>query len=396
MTALLLALALADDWTQFRGAGGLGVSSEANIPVEWSKDKGIKWTADLPGVGLSSPVVAAGRVYVTATTGHEQDRLHVLCFDAGTGRKLWERRFWSTGPTQCNRKTNMAAPTPAADATRVFALFATCDLAALDRDGNLLWYRSLVGDYPTIGNNVGMAASPVLHKDTLFVAIENVGESFAGAIDARTGANLWKNGRSAKINWTTPVLSTRRGRTEALFQSPGELTAYDAETGSKVWSHTEGKYSTIPSPISAEGIVYSPGGPFLALKPGDGTAERVWESKALATATASPCFYKGRLYTVDSAGIVSCSDAKDGKVLWKSRTKGPHSASPVIAEDRLYLLNEAGATAVLDLKDEGKILATNELGEPMLASPAISGGAIYFRSDRKLTCIGEPKASGER
>jgi outer membrane protein assembly factor BamB len=389
--ALVLALGLADDWTQFRGPGGMGVSSETGIPVEWSREKGVKWTVDLPGVGLSSPVVAAGRVYVTATSGAEQDRLHVIAFDAKSGAKVWERRFWSTGPTLCNRKTNMAAPTPAADATRVFALFATCDLAALDRDGNLLWYRSLAGDYPTIGNNVGMAASPVLHKDTLFLALENVGESFAAAIDARNGANLWKNARSAKINWTTPVLSTRRGRIEVLFQSPTELTAYDGETGSKVWSHEAEKYSTIPSPIFADGTVYSPGGPFLALKPGDGAAERRWESKVLSTATASPSLYKGRLYTVDSAGVVSCSDAEDGKVLWKSRTKGPHSASPVIAQDRLYLLNEAGATAVLDLKDEGKTLATNELADPMLASPAISGGAIYLRSDKKLYCIGEPR-----
>lgn len=390
--ALVLALAVAcDDWTQFRGPTGMGVSNETNLPVEWSAIQGVRWTADLPGVGLSSPVVVAGRVFVTATSGYEQDRLHVLCFEAKTGRKLWERRFWSTGSTQCNRKTNMAAPTPAADATRVCALFATCDLVALDHSGNLLWYRSLVGDYPTIGNNVGMAASPVLHKDTLFVAIENVGESFAGAIDARTGANLWKNERSAKINWTTPILSVRRGRTEVLFQSPGELTAYDAQSGSKVWTHADGKYSSIPSPIFADGMVYSPGGPFLALKPGDGSAERAWESKALATATASPSVYKGRLYTVDSAGIVTCADAADGKVLWKSRTKGPHSASPVIAEDRLYLLNEAGATAVLDLKAEGKILATNELGDAMLASPAVSGGALYFRSDKKLTCVGDPR-----
>lgn len=394
IAALVLALAL-DDWTQFRGPTGTGVSAETGIPVEWSKDKGIKWTAELPGVGLSSPVVAAGRVFVTATSGPEQQQLHVLCFDAKDGKKLWERKFWSTGPTQCNKKTNMAAPTPAADATRVFALFATCDLAALDRDGNLLWYRSLARDYPTIGNNVGMAASPVLHKDTLFVALENVGESFAAAIDAKTGVNLWKHGRSAKINWTTPAVATRAGRAEVVFQSPGDLTGYDAETGSKLWSLEGGKHTTIPSPIAADGIVYAPGGPFLALRPGNGAVERIWEAPALATATASPSIHKGKLYTVDSAGIVSCSDAATGKVLWKSRTKGPHSASPVIAEDRLYLLNEAGATAVLDLNDGGKTLATNELGDPMLASPAVSGGAIYLRSDRKLYCI-SGASSGSR
>jgi outer membrane protein assembly factor BamB len=393
LPAILLALssaALADEWPQFRGPGGLGISTETGLPTEWSKEKGIRWTADLPGLGISSPVVAGGRVYLTACSGYEQERLHVLCFDAKSGARLWERRFRATGSTQCNSKTNMAAPTPAADATRVFALFATCDLAALDRDGNLLWYRSLAGDYPTIGNNVGMAASPVLHGDSLFIAMENVGESFAAAIDARTGRNLWRHDRSAKINWTTPFVWTRDGRAEVLFQSPDELTAYDAASGSKLWAHTAEKLSTIPSPIAADGMVFVPGGPFSAVKPGDGAAQKLWESPALPSATATPTLYKGRLYGVDSAGIVSCADPKEGKVLWKVRTKGPYSASPVAAEDRLYLVNEAGATTVLSVAEEGKILSVNELADPMLASPAASGGALYLRSARKLYCIGTP------
>jgi outer membrane protein assembly factor BamB len=384
----LSSAARADDWPQFRGPGGLGVSAETGIPIEWSKEKGLRWTAELPGVGLSSPVVAGGRLYLTACSGAEQERLHVLCFDAGTGARLWERRFRATGSTQCNKKTNMAAPTPAADASRVFALFATGDLAGLDRDGRLLWYRSLAEDYPTIGNNVGMAASPVLHGDSLFVAMENVGESFAAAVDARTGQNLWKHPRSSKINWTTPFVWTRAGRPEVLFQSQDELTAYDAASGSKLWSHAAEKLSTIPSPIAADGLVLVPGGPFLALSPGDGAARKVWESPALPAATASPTIYKGRIYTVDSAGIVSCADPRDGKSVWKVRTKGPYSASPVAAEDRLYLVNEAGATTILNLAEEGKVLAVNELADPMLASPAVSGGALYLRSDRKLYCVG--------
>ena len=384
----LVSVARADDWSQFRGPGGLGISAEGGLPLEWGRDKGIRWTAELPGVGLSSPVVAGGRAYVTACSGAEQERLHVLCFDARTGERLWERRFRATGSTQCNKKTNMAAPTPCADGSRVFALFATCDLAALDRDGRLLWYRSLVGDYPTIGNNVGMAASPVLRNDSLFIAMENAGESFAAAIDARTGRNLWKHERSSKINWTTPFVWTRGGRAEVLFQSQAELTAYDAESGSTLWSHAAEKLSTIPSPVAAEGRVYVPGGPFIALSPGDGAAKKLWEAPALPAATASPTFYKGKLYAVDSAGIVSCADPLEGKVLWKLRTKGPCSASPVAAEDRLYLVNEAGATTVLSLAGEGKILFVNELADPMLASPAASGGALYLRSDRKLYCVG--------
>jgi outer membrane protein assembly factor BamB len=385
---LLVAPALrADDWPQFRGPGGRGVSGEAGLPVEWGKDRGIRWTAELPGRGLSSPVVAGGRVYLTACTGPEQERLHVLCFDARSGARLWERRFRATGPTQCNKKTCMAAPTPAADAGRVFALFATGDLAALDREGNLLWYRSLSGDYPTIGNNVGMAASPVLHGDLLFVPMENVGESFAAALDARTGANRWKDARSAKINWTTPLVVERGGRPQVLFQSGEELTAYDAASGARLWK-AGSKLSTIPSPTEGDGVIFAPGGPSIALSPSGAT---LWDSTQLGSATASPTIYRGRLYTVNSAGIVTCADPKDGAVVWKERTKGPHSASPVFADDKLYLVNEKGATTVLRLGAEPKVLAENALDVEILASPAVSGGAIYLRSDRALYCIGAQK-----
>src|SRR5262249_45411184 len=145
----------AGDWTQFRGPGGAGVSDETGIPTTWSEKENIRWKADLPGRGLSNPVIAGGRVYVTACSGHEQQRLHVLCLDVRNGKKLWERQVWATGNTGCHEKTNMAAPTPATDGERVYALFATADLACFDKNGNLLWYRSLVGDYPTLTNQVG-------------------------------------------------------------------------------------------------------------------------------------------------------------------------------------------------------------------------------------------------
>jgi outer membrane protein assembly factor BamB len=381
---------VAGDWPQFRGPQGLGISDETALPLEWNPGKGIRWRADLPGRGLSSPVVVGGRVYVTACSGAGQERLHVLAFDAESGKPLWQRQFTATGSTQCNGKTNMAAPTPAADAGRVFALFATGDLAALDREGNLLWYRSLCGDYPTIGNNVGMAASPVLHEESLFVAMENVGESFAAAIDVRTGRNLWKRPRSQKINWTTPLVARNGDRLEVLFQSPDELTAYDPRTGSRLWSY-EGGLASIPSPVAAEGLVIAPGGSSLALRPGREKAQKLWESKALGASTASPTLHRRKVYTVNSSGVVVCADAESGEESWRVRVKGPHSASPVIAGDRMYLVNETGETTVVRLGEKPETLAVNPLEDPMLASPAVSGGALFLRSDRRLYCIGQEK-----
>ena len=123
---LSAAFGRAEDATQFRGNGGTGVSQEKNLPTKWSLTENLRWKAPLPGRGLSNPVIAGGRVYVTATSAYEQKREVVICFDVKTGKKLWERQVWATGTTLCHKKTNMAAPTPMTDGDRVYALFATC------------------------------------------------------------------------------------------------------------------------------------------------------------------------------------------------------------------------------------------------------------------------------
>jgi len=186
------AVAPAGDWPGFRGPGGGGVSTEKDLPVKWDKKEGLRYKVELPGRGLSNPVIAAGRVYVTASSGYRERRLHVLCLDEPTGKKVWERQFAATGNTGCHPMTNMAAPTPVTDGKVVFALFATGDVAAVARDGTLLWYRSLVSDYPGIANQVGMAASPVLAANVLVIPMESAVDSFIAGVDARTGKNRWK------------------------------------------------------------------------------------------------------------------------------------------------------------------------------------------------------------
>src|SRR5262245_30311118 len=203
---VLAACAPAADWTQFRGTNG--VSAETGLPVKWGKDQNVRWKAELPGRGLSGVVVAAGRAFVTCNDGPDQKRLLTLCFDAATGKKLWQRSVWATGGTNCHPRTCMAAPTPVTDGKNVYALFATADLVAYDADGNMLWYRSLTGDYPTITNQVGMASSPVLAGGVLVVPMDNSGESFLAGIDLKSGKNLWKKDRPRDINWVTPAVRT--------------------------------------------------------------------------------------------------------------------------------------------------------------------------------------------
>lgn len=389
---LLGSSASAGDWPQFRGPGGTAVSDEKGLPEKWSAKENLRWKVELPGRGVSNPVVAGGRVYVTACTGYREDRLHVLSFDAASGKKLWERQFWATGHTQCHPKTCMAGPTPVTDGQHVYALFATGDLFCLDKNGDLVWYRALVPDYPTIGNNVGMAASPILYKDVLLLPMENVGESFAAGLDKRTGRNLWRAERARDINWVTPLLIPGGKGTEVLFQSKSALTAYEPESGKKLWEYADGSLTTIPSPTMGKGTILVPASELLALKPGQaGTApEVVWKSNKFRSGYASPLYYQDRVYSVTQNALL-CGDAADGKLLWQERVEGPFSASPVAADGKVYLLSEKGTATVVQVGDQPKVLAVNRLEETMLATPAIANGAIYLRSDGYLYCISGKK-----
>ena len=390
--ALSLALTLrAADWAQFKGPNATGVSPDKNLPLEWGKDKGQKWKAALPARGVSSPVVFGDRVYVTCSSGVRDDRLHVLCFDAHSGKQLWHRQLQATGGTSAHPKSCMAANTPVADETGVYALFATGDLACFDADGTLRWYRSLVGDYPTITNQVGMAASPVLVKDRLIVPMDNAGESFIAAVDTKYGKNVWKAERPREINWVTPIVRTVGTSTEVLFDGPMGLTAYDATNGEKRWTSKLTRGS-IPTGVLDGDTLYMPVGGVTAIKLGAKGPEGdpVMKAKDVQPGMPSPLVYLGKVYATNGNGIVMCADVKTGKLLYKERVKGGCSASPVAGDGKVYIMNETGLCTVIDGKaDTYEILATNDLGEETLGTPALAHGRIYIRTDKALYVIGK-------
>jgi outer membrane protein assembly factor BamB len=385
-------VALASDWPQFRGPNGAGVSDEKGLPVGFSEKEGVRWKAKLPHRGVSSPVVAGDKVFVTCSSGKRDDTLHVLAFSATTGGKLWHREFAATGITAGHPKTCMAAPTPVADATAVYALFATADVAALDHDGNLLWYRSLNGDYKTISNVVGMASSPVLYKDKLIVPMDNNGDSFVAALDAKTGANVWKAPRHRANNWVTPtVREITSGEAEILFQNQKEFVAHDAATGKVKWAQ---KWpGAVPMATVADGVVLVPTSGVTVFKPAGDKLEEVWKSAKLRTGYSTPLLYDGYVYAANpGSGVVACVDAKTGKDVWSERVKGnkqTFSASPVAGDGKVYVLSEAGTLTTFKAGGpEAEILATSELKEEGLGTPAISGGAVFVRTDKHLWCIG--------
>ena len=384
----------AGDWTQFRGNGGKAIAQGEKVPVQLSEGENLRWKIDLPGRGVSSPIVVGGKVYVTASGEYKDRRLTVLCFDAKTGKQLWQRSITATGNTTCHPKTRMAAPTPASDGKNVYALFATGDLVALSPQGDVLWYRSLVGDYPKITNQVGMAASPIVWKNLLLLPMENAGDSFIAGINLKTGKNVWKVKRPRSTNWVTPVIAKRGEQVQAIFQTREEATAYDPATGKQLWQFKsdEVKTGATPSPLVNEQYVFISGDPYVAVETTAGKSPQVkWKSGKFSTGYTSPIYYQGKLYGArGSQNLITCLNANDGKIAWQQRAAGPFSASPVIVDNKLYAVGEKGTVTVLQLGgNKPKLLSKSELGETILASPAVSGGAIYFRSDTTLWCFGK-------
>ena len=397
-TLTLLALAsisLAGDWPQFRGPGSTGISIDAKIPT----NPKIDWSAPLPGRGLSSPIVVGGKVFVTCSSGPKQERLHLICFNADDGAKVWERQLHATGRTMAHPKTSVAACTPCSDGRRVFALWSCNDLAAFDLDGNLLWVRGLTADYPNASNSLGMASSPIVIGETVVALIENDSESYSLGIDAKTGRNMWKLDRPKSANWTSPIPfhADEKSTPIALLQSSKGLLAVDATSGSRLWEYAEGA-STMSSSVVSAGVVYAPSNGITALTPqASGAAPaQLWRSKQINPSTISPLVLDGRLFSVNGAGVISTADVKTGDNGWKLRLTGPFSGSPVGAGTRLFTVNEKGLVQIVDIAaPEGAIAGqlqlplNEEAKELILCTPALSGSHVFVRTDGTLWRLGE-------
>ncbi|MGE0606610.1 MAG: PQQ-binding-like beta-propeller repeat protein [Pirellulales bacterium] len=397
--ACLAAVFSAADWRQFRGNDNNSATTAERLPLVWTEKKddvaakNVAWKAELPGKAVSSPIVVGGKVLVTADSGIRRDRLHVLCFDAASGQQDWERQYWATGRCFCHPTSAVAAPTPASDGQRVFAFYSSNDLACLDLEGNLQWYRGLSHDHPDAGNDVGMSSSPVVVADTVVVQIENQGDSFAMGLDALTGETRWRVERKRSANWVSPVVM--RGPTPegdvVVLQSSDRVTAHEPKTGEIVWSH-EAACDIIASAAAVGDVVYLPSAGLTALRrsPGSQSLEKLWESGKLAPSRCSPIVQDGRLYVVNSAGVLTCGDAKTGESIWQLRLGGSYWSTPLIAGGHLYSVSQDGTARVVKLGDDaGEIVHEYEFGESILGSPAAADGALYFRSDKHLWRIAE-------
>jgi outer membrane protein assembly factor BamB len=381
----------AGDWRQFRGPSGNGVSDETGVPTLLNVSNSIAWKANLPGRGLSSPIIVGDRVFVTCSSGLRQQRLHVICFNAADGSQRWERQFWATGRTMCHEKISVAAPTPASDGECVVAIFSSNDLVCLDLDGNLIWFRGLGRDYPHASNSLGMSSSLVIAGGVVVAQVESQSEAFAAGLDLHSGLNRWKLDRARSPNWTSPVILKSGGAELVALQSSKGVTAVEPATGKIVWNYTNGASSTPSStPRGRTLLVPSQGLTALAFGVGDELPRPLWRSSQIRPGTPSPTVVGEKLFSLNDGGVLTCGNAGTGERLWQLRLKGPFSASPVVAGQFLYCVNEKGLAQVVNTATpEGEVVSELDLGETVLSTPSIARGAIYFRSDARLWKFGK-------
>lgn len=390
---LLATAANGADWPGWRGPGGLGISSEKHLPVQWSAEKNVRWKVPLPGVGASTPVVWGDRVFLTASDGRTSDRLHFLCFDRASGRTLWHTRLFGSAPSEGEYPTGgMAVPTPAADGQRVYAVFGTGDLVALDFDGKPVWIRSLAQEYGAFRNRWGMAASPLLLDNVLVVLVDHWGPSYLLGVDPKTGANRWKTSRRASVNWSSPLAVNLAGGTQIVVTGTNHVNGYDARSGHELWQLPGMQEQCIPSPAARDGTVYAVSGRqgvSLAIDLRDGQPSVRWKSKRWAGFIPSPVCYGDQYYLVEDEGFGTCMDAATGKELWRERLGGRYQASPFAGDGKVYFANLDGVVTVIRAGPKFEVLAKNELGENIVGSPAIAHGQLFLRGETHLYCIGE-------
>ena len=382
---LFLPLSVLGNWPSFRGGSGNGI-----IDHELSPSIGLKsrssWQVKLPGRGLSSPIVVGERVLLTASSGANQETLHVIAYDVKTGEIDWRKTFKATGRTICHEKTCVAAPTMVSDGKVVVAQFSSNDVFCLDLKGNLKWLRGLTFDYPNAANGLGMSSSPVIANGVLVAQVENDAESLTVGLSLSNGTTLWKKDRPRGANWTSPTVLGQGKNQQVALQSMKGIAVIDPKTGKDQWLYEDGA-STIPSSTVKGNSILVPSNGLTALqaRPDGKSHTQLWRDNKLGPGTGSPTISGDQFYVINKANVLTCAVIKTGEILWRMRLKGPFSGSPVATQKHLFVFNEAGMGQVVRLGgDEGKIIHSIDLEETILCTPAVSQGAMYMRSDSTL------------
>jgi outer membrane protein assembly factor BamB len=429
--ALMLALGgppVVADWPQWRGPHGSGIADDTNVPDRWSAAENLVWKASLAGLGVSSPIVSGDRVFVTSQIGagvrrpgnhprlaqgssaasageralpvarDDRTMFVVEAFRRSDGRRLWEYRVDAAGPLPgVHDKHNLASPSPVTDGQMVYAWFGTGQIVALDMTGKVVWERHLGKEVSPFDINWGHGSSPTLFEDSLILLCDHAPAAYLLAVDKRTGKDRWKTDRGrGRMSYTTPFVVPASSGPELIVNSSERVDAYDPRTGAFLWHVGGSNQFPIPTPTFHDGVVYMSrgyrSGPYMAIRPGGrgdiSSSHVVWQVNTGAPYISSLVYDAGLLFMANDVGALTAVDAATGAKVWQERVDGIFSASPVAAGGKIYFVSETGETIVVRSGRQPAIIAKNDIGERLIASPAVSNGQIFLRSDGQLFCVG--------
>jgi outer membrane protein assembly factor BamB len=300
------------------------------------------------------------------------------------------------GPWQLSdRRGGYCAPTPVTDGERVYVVFGSSVLAAIDLEGKLVWHKE-IPDWQAF--DVAIASSPILYRGQLLLLADRNGKkSTLTSYDPKTGDVIWEKQRpDGAFTHTTPVLVNNAGKEQLLITASNELQALDPANGDKLWwCKTPGD---VTSPAFADGLVFTDsgrGGPGIlvdASGQGDVTSTNVkWKIDQIPEGLSSPAIVGDYLYRLHNPGVLKCVSLTTGKDAYSERLNGVSVASsPVVTPDGRIYLASAGKSFVVKSGSKFELLAANDLGEPTTASAAASNNRIYLKGSKHLFCIGGP------
>lgn len=402
------AAAQGEDWPCFRGPGRQGISQEKGVPTQWSATTNIHWKTAIPGEGWSSPIVSGDRVFVT-TALDDGTSLHLICLDRAGGKIAWDKEIIKQKTGHKSQQNSYATSTPATDGKRVYMVACDGRILGVSMDGTVEWTNSEFDYY----SEHGLAISPVLYGDLVIVCFDwsspgpdtKVGwqvpwdKAVILALDKDTGKVRWRGSRgSSRIAHVVPQVAAVDGQDQLISGAGNVVQGFDLKTGERLWTVSSPGEGVVPSVVVGDGMAFTASGfgesRVCAVRLGGGRGDvtkthTLWESREDVPKMSSMLYVSPHLYLATETGVAKCMKAATGEVVWRERLRGPFSASPVWADGKVYFLCEKGTTTVVEDGLQFKVVATNELGEKCCASPAISQGHLFIRTDKALYCIGQ-------
>jgi outer membrane protein assembly factor BamB len=407
-----------ENWPQFRGPDGDGQARSTGLPLTWSETENVRWKTPIHGKAWSSPVIWGNQIWVT-TAPEEGTRLQAICVDKESGKIVRDVKLFDVVlPQYVHPFNSYASPTPVIEEGRVYVTFGSPGTACIDtQTGKVLWQRR---DF-VCNHFRGAGSSPILYRDLLIMNFDGSDNQFVVALDKNTGKTVWEKKRSIDYQdlgpdgkpqaegdfrkaFATPHVASIDGKDILLSSGAKAHYAYNPLTGDELWRVEErGQHSAASRPVIGEGLIFITTGfsegQLLAVKPGGSgvvtDTHVAWRAKRGVPNKPSLILTKGLLFLIKDGGFASCLEAKTGKEVWQERIGGAYSASPILAEGRIYALSEDGKAVVFAAEREFKKLAENKLEDGFMASPAVSGKALFLRTKKALYRIEQsPQTAG--